>query len=781
MKKIVLSTICMLVYTFAFAQLNMTFKSKKTYSGELSNIGGYVDSLGNEYALVGWEFGLSIVDVTDPLNIFEVINISGPQSIWREVKTHDKYAYVTTEGGGGLQIINLSNLPANNLPVKNYLGNGAISGQIDNIHALHIDEGYIYLYGTSLFNGAALICDLNSDPWNPNYLGHTPGTYIHDGYVRNDTLFSCHIYDGYFTIFDVSNKANPIALNTQNTPDNFSHNSWLNDAGTVLFTTDEVDNSVLAAYDISNPQNIKLIDQYQTAPGSQAIVHNTHTLNDYEVVSWYTEGVVVVDVARPDNMIEVGHYDTSPFSGGGFNGCWGVYCYLPSGNLVVSDIEEGLFVIAPDYIRGCYLEGLVTDSITTLPINGATVTIVSSNKTKFTNTMGVYKTGLAAAGLYDVTVSKVGYITKTITGVSLANGIVTALNVELVPVQTLNITGNVIDAGNGNPIANANVNISDGQYNWDVITNGNGDFSINNFVTGTYTVTAGQWGYITSCNTAPINGGNVTIALSKGWYDDFTFDNAWSTQGTATTGFWVREEPIGTTSNNTQVNPDFDVITDCNDKCFMSGNGGGSSGNDDIDDGSVTLRSPFFDLSNYTNPVLYYSRWFYNGGGQFGSTPNDTMYVYISNGATEVLLEKIHVNTPGMSNWINKLYALNNYLTPTTTMRVRVVAEDFSQGNVCEAAFDKFQVSDGFLSIDHTAVATDFTVAPNPASIDFLLSTNQAGDQLTIQDITGKIIEQLTMTSASIRIGAAYQAGLYFATLTNKNGGSKTLKLIKTQ
>lgn len=781
MKKIVLSTIYVLFYTLVSAQLNMTFKSKKTYTGVLSNIGGYVDSLGNEYALVGWEFGLSIVDVTDPLNIFEVKNVSGPQSIWREVKTHGKYAYVTTEGGGGLQIINLSNLPGNSIPVKNYLGNGAINGQLDNIHALHIDQGYVYLYGSNLYNGAALICDLNADPWNPNYLGHTPGTYVHDGYVRNDTLYACHIYDGYFTIFDVSNKANPVTLNTQNTPDNFTHNSWLNDAGNVLFTTDEVDNSVLAAYDISDPQNIKLIDQYQTASGSQAIVHNTHTLNDYEVVSWYTEGVVVVDVARPDNMIEVGHYDTSPFSGGGFNGCWGVYCYLPSGNLVVSDIEEGLFVIAPDYIRGCYLEGMVTDSVTTSPINGATVTIVSSNKTKFTNTMGVYKTGLAAAGLYDVTVSKVGYVTKTITGVSLANGIVTALNVELVPVQTLNITGNVIDAGNGNPIANANVNISDGQYNWDVTTNGNGDFTINNFVTGTYTITAGQWGYITSCNTSTINGGNVTIALNKGWYDDFTFDNAWSTQGTATSGFWTREEPIGTTNNGDQVNPEFDVTTDCMDKCFMSGNGGGTSGNDDIDGGSVTLRSPFFDLTTYVNPVLYYSRWFYNGGGQFGSNPNDTMYVYISNGTTEVLLEKIHANTPGMSNWISKLYALNNYLTATATMRVRVVAEDFGQGNLCEAAFDKFQINDGYLSMDESATSIEFSVAPNPANNEFLLSTNQVGDQVAIHDITGKIMEQHTMTSNTIRVGAAYQPGIYFATLVDKSGNIKTLKLLKTQ
>ncbi|MBK9320418.1 MAG: choice-of-anchor B family protein [Bacteroidetes bacterium] len=330
------------------------------------------------------------------------------------MKTWQNYAYVTTEGCcDGLQIINLGYLP-DSISVKQWKGNGAINGDLETIHALHIEDAHAYLFGSNLFNGAGIIIDL-ADPWNPDYKGYTPGTYIHDGYVRNDVLYSAHIYDGYFSVFDVSNKANPVLLATQSTPTQFTHNTWLNDAGTVLFTTDENTNSYLGAYDITNLNNIIELDRIQLTPGSGSIIHNTHTLNDFEIVSWYKDGIAIVDVSRPENMIVTGSYDTYPQgSGNGFSGAWGVYPYLPSGNLVVSDINNGLFVLTPTYIRGCYLEGLVTDSVTGLPLNNVSVTIIGPSITNSSKITGEYKTGLAAAGTYDVSFSKAGYTTKTI-------------------------------------------------------------------------------------------------------------------------------------------------------------------------------------------------------------------------------------------------------------------------------------------------------------------------------------------------------------------------------
>ncbi|MBL7922901.1 MAG: hypothetical protein JNL88_01750, partial [Bacteroidia bacterium] len=179
MKKLFMAVLGISLAVSATAQLNVSFRSNLTYPSDvLSNIGGYVDSAGNEYALVGYESGLSIVDVSDPANPFIAFSVPGTNSNWREVKTWQNYAYVTTEGCcNGLQIVNLGYLP-DSIQYKYWTGNGAISGQLETIHALHVDEAHAYLYGSNLFNGAALIVNL-ADPWNPDYKGHTPGSYIH--------------------------------------------------------------------------------------------------------------------------------------------------------------------------------------------------------------------------------------------------------------------------------------------------------------------------------------------------------------------------------------------------------------------------------------------------------------------------------------------------------------------------------------------------------------------------------------------------------------------------
>lgn len=801
MKKLVLLVACLITFYSSHAQLNMTFRSKLTYSGALSNIGGFAIN-GHEYALVGWEQGLSIVDVTNPDSIYIRYNVPGPTSIWREVKTFGNYAYVTTEGSGGqyegLTIVNLGDLPTtiNNTYHHTYKGDGAIANQIQTIHALHIDEGYVYLYGSNLFNGAAIICDLNIDPWNPVYVGNTSNAdpnYIHDGYVRNDTLYACHIYTpGYLSIMDVTDKANPVELNTQSTPDQFTHNSWLNDEGTVVFTTDEVDDSYLAAYDITDPFNIQFLDQFQTAPGSQAIVHNTHTLNNYEVVSWYKEGVVVVDVARPDNLIEVGHYDTSPLSGGGFDGAWGVYPYLPSGNLLISDISEGLFVVTPTYIRACYLEGVVTDSVTTMPINGALVNIVSSVFNENTNLSGVYKTGIATAGLYDVTFSHAGYYPKTIYGVQLNNGIVTTLNVELVPIVAITITGNVTNALTGAIIPNAVVNLNGSNGNYNSYADAAGNFSVSGFYPGTYDVSCGKWGFIENCYSgiSVSAGGSINLQLMPGYYDDFSVDLGWTTTAAASTtsGNWVREAPIETTGNNNIIaNPGIDNSTDCGEIAFVTGNGGGGAGNDDVDGGWVTLTSPVFDLTGYVNPKVYYSRWFFNqqaGGNQ----PNDSLTVYLTNGTQTVLIDNVGYNANTIGQWIDVNKTISTYITPTASMQLFVRVEDKTPGNVTEGAFDKFQIVDGTLSVNDIEVSSNSIQSfPNPFNnisvIVYHFANINSSSKVAITDVIGQNVATyaVTDTDGKIQIGQNLNAGVYFVQLKDDVTIYKTLKVVKTK
>ncbi|MEP7265222.1 MAG: choice-of-anchor B family protein [Bacteroidota bacterium] len=510
LKKHLLFLIALFITHHTFCQLNMQFRSQLQYgaSNELANIGGYVDSTGKEYALVGCQTGLSIVDVSNPAAPFQKILIPGTNSFWREVKVWGRYAYVTTEGGSnGLQIINLGKLPGiiTTSDYKYWKGSGAIANQILRLHSLHIDNGYAYLNGVNggggLFGGACIIVSL-SDPWNPVYTGNTQlafsGTqrYTHDCFVRNDTLWGAHIYAGFFSIINVSNKSNPslIGAGTVTTPGAFTHNTWLNTAGVrTLFATDEISNSYLTSYNVSNISNITELDRIQLTPGSGSIVHNTHIKNNYAIVSWYKDGVAIVDVSRPDNMIITGYYDTySQGIGNGFNGCWGVYPFLPSGNIVASDINNGLFVLTPTYVRGCYLEGTITDNCTGNGVPNVLITISSVNISKQSKLTGIYKTGTAIPGNYTVTFSKTGYVTKSTTNVSLSNGNLTSLNVQLQQVNSVTINSSTVQPANcfGNSTGSIDIKIVGGtapyQYIW---SNGAVTEDLNATVAGTYTVT----------------------------------------------------------------------------------------------------------------------------------------------------------------------------------------------------------------------------------------------------------------------------------------------------
>ena len=419
----------------AFSQKNMQLRSVLPYERNLSSLWGYTDNSGNEYALVGWLNGVSIVDVTNPDTISELFRIPGPNSIWREIKTWNHHAYATNETGSGLLIADLSQLP----DTVTYLYWTADT-LLGTAHTLYIDEnGILYLFGYNdvpksiLYEErGALICDLNPDPENPVIIGKYNERYVHDGFVRGDTLWSAEISDGIFSVIDVSDKANPVVLVTQETPNRFTHNCWLSDDGMYLFTTDERPGSFIASYDVSDLGNIKELDRYQAAPGTFLIPHNAHFINNYLVNSYYKYGANILDATLPDNLVEVGYYDTSPFSNSeGFAGCWGVYPYFPSGLIVASDMETGLYVLTPDYKRACYLEGKVTNEDSGFPINDVSVEIMTTQSIKKTNLLGNYKTGVAEPGLYDVRFYKEGCLPKIITSVTLESAVVETLDVTL--------------------------------------------------------------------------------------------------------------------------------------------------------------------------------------------------------------------------------------------------------------------------------------------------------------------------------------------------------------
>tara|TARA_B100001769_G_C22096276_1_gene591485 strand:- start:169 stop:2139 length:1971 start_codon:yes stop_codon:yes gene_type:complete len=460
------------IFTYSQGSYNLTLLGEFEWQNtEGSDIWGwYNPNNGYEYALVGLNDGFSCVDVTNPTNPTEMFYISSKNSTWRDVKTWNNYAYVTTEADTGLLIVDLNDMTGQtHWYVTNFTNpvNGS-STEFTSAHNLYIDEnGIAYIFGAGSNSGSnpsdgVIFLDVESNPTNPHYLGEWDDHYIHDGMTRGDTLYAGCINIGELYIIDVSDKNNPIILGHRPTPSNFSHNIWVSDDGNYVFTTDEKSNAFIGSYDITNLSNIIEIDRIQSNPGSNSVPHNTHVDGNFLITSWYRDGTVVHDITYPDNIIQVAYFD-SYIGGGnngpnnGFDGCWGTYPYLPSGNIISSDINSSssqlgrLLVFRRDFQQACFLKGNVTDLNSSLPLSGVKVEIISPILNfETTNILGDYSTGVPSAGTFDIIFSKACYLSDTIT-LSMLNGVVTTLDVTLEPsFISSSFNGGAIDNSIGN-------------------------------------------------------------------------------------------------------------------------------------------------------------------------------------------------------------------------------------------------------------------------------------------------------------------------------------------
>ena len=263
MKKLIFTLLLFSIITSAQISMNMNLLGTYDYPTTNGNdIWGWVDSTGNEFALVGMRSGFSVVNVTIPSSPLEEFFISDVNSIWRDVKTWGNYAYVTTEANAGLLIVDLTDMTGNTYShVTQFTNNNGGSVSFTSAHDIYIDEnGIAYIFGaggSGLQSDGAIFLDVDANPTDPIYLGEWSDEYIHDGMVRGDTMYAGCISAGKVFIVDVSNKSNPTTIGSHSTPDNFTHNAWVSDNGDYVFTTDEKPGAYLAAYDISDLNNIQ--------------------------------------------------------------------------------------------------------------------------------------------------------------------------------------------------------------------------------------------------------------------------------------------------------------------------------------------------------------------------------------------------------------------------------------------------------------------------------------------------------------------------------------------
>jgi choice-of-anchor B domain-containing protein len=786
--------IYLLVSSGLSAQLNTELLSTVQYNVRASDVWGYVAPDGTEYALVGLYDGVSIVSLADPTDAQEVVRVPGQGSIWRDMKTWGEWAYVVADQNGtteGLTVIDLSQLP-DTAVAYHWTPEIEGLGTLRRCHNVYIDEnGYAYLAGCNINGGGMLYIDVFSNPGNPVFVGAGPPVYAHDVFVQRDTMYSSEIYAGQMGIYDVSDKEETVFLAGQTTPFQFTHNIWVSADGTTAFTTDERANAPVAAYDISDLDDIEELDQFRPAAtlGQGVIPHNTHVLNDWLIISYYTDGGIVVDASRPHNLVEVANFDTFFGGGAGFNGSWGAYPYLPSGNVLLADISWGLHVVGVNYQRACWLEGQVTDAGTGSPLNGVQVEIMAAQpNTEQTGLTGLYATGIATAGEYQVVYAKEGYFPDTVT-VSLANGELVIQDVALQRADLFAVSGLVVEDGTSFSAPFAMVVLENGTARHEAVADATGAFAIPEIYAGAYDVYVGAWGFreriIEDYEVAGNTG--MYIPLERGYQDNFLVDQGWETRAdlTVVRGSWDRGEPIGSYRINGAVaSPEYDNPDDLGDACYVTRNIFGTVEEGDVDGGQIYLTSPPMDLTSYHSPVISYQTFFYNAAGD--GNPNDSLWVRLFTDTDTVLLEVI---TASGGEWRDSsVFRVADYLIPTSNMRIEFETGDVSPGHLLEAAVDVFAVTEEVIVSTTAPVQTvQWRVYPNPfrevLRVEYDFDEFNAQPRLELRNMQGQLMAThgAPQPQGEWRLPNVLPTGLYLLQLWDGRRLLGTQKVVKAR
>ena len=322
--------------------------------GTCNDVWGYTAPDGHEFASVGHRSGTYIYDVsTNPHDPIEVGFIAGATSTWRDLKTHGYYCYVTNETGGGMDIISLED-PFNPYKVGEY------TATFTTAHNLFISDGFAYIFGSNADEGGCRILSLDN-PINPVEVGSWEDDYFHDGFVKNDTLYGCGIYNGTLYIIDVSIKSNPINLVEHNYSNYGCHAVWVTDDSKYVVTGDEEAGGYVYIFDIQDFDNINLVSTWypDEVDAEDKSVHNVLIKGDLLYISYYVYGTRILDISDPYNPTEVGYYDWYPGQSGLYSGNWGTYPLTENGLIYSTDYSgNGFFIMSYPFMGEINFEEL---------------------------------------------------------------------------------------------------------------------------------------------------------------------------------------------------------------------------------------------------------------------------------------------------------------------------------------------------------------------------------------------------------------------------------------
>jgi choice-of-anchor B domain-containing protein len=322
-----------------------------------------------EYALMGIDSGIVFIDISDPVEpiIIGTLNSSTVTSSWRDVKVYDSHAFIVSEANShGMQVFDLKRLRNASNTIIPFTADTTFTG-FGSAHNIVINEesGYAYIVGasrSSTYGGGPIFINIQ-DPVNPFIEGgFADGGYSHDAqvitysgpdtdYTNKEILIGSN--ENEIVIADVTDKTNPIVISTISYDNvKYTHQGWFTEDLKYFILGDELDElqignktrSIIFDFtDLDNP-----VYHFDYFGSTNAIDHNGYVKDNVYYQANYTAGVRMIDVSNTENksFSEIGFFDTYPNNNNtAFNGVWNVYPYFPSGNIIISDLDNGFFVI----------------------------------------------------------------------------------------------------------------------------------------------------------------------------------------------------------------------------------------------------------------------------------------------------------------------------------------------------------------------------------------------------------------------------------------------------
>lgn len=334
--------------------------AEPVYGIKYQGVCGWKDTATNrEYAIIGTSTGTEFVDVTVPTNpvACDYVPATHGNLIWHEIKTWHQYCYIASDDNppNSFIIVDMSYLPDSVVVVRND------NTLFERCHTLFVDGDKLYGGSVTLANNtyySMAVYDLAVDPINPPLLRTlnqdypTPST-VHDMFVRNDTVYASGGYDKFF-IFKFNSTTtqqfSQLAIMTSYPESGYNHSSFLTQDGNTIIFMDEVNAGLgIKSLDVSDFGNLTILEVFRSHIGNTP--HNPYILgNDILVAANYTDGIQIFNISNPYDCILAGYFDTDtlinfPNYTQDYHGCWGADPFLPSGILLASDMQNGLYVL----------------------------------------------------------------------------------------------------------------------------------------------------------------------------------------------------------------------------------------------------------------------------------------------------------------------------------------------------------------------------------------------------------------------------------------------------